>query len=63
MAEGFLQADSRPTKYPYVIEHVEQHLAPASPSGQTEFEFGLELILDGLERLRDEPFWPTDQAR
>jgi AcrR family transcriptional regulator len=42
-------------EYPYVIEHAEQHLAPSSPDGATEFEFGLDLILDGLERLRDEP--------
>ena len=52
LAEDFLQqipADA----YPYVIEHAEQHLAPASPDGATEFEFGLDLILDGLERLRD----------
>ena len=52
LAEGFLRqipAD----EYPYVIEHAEQHLAPSSPDGKTEFEFGLDLILDGLERLRD----------
>jgi AcrR family transcriptional regulator len=52
MAEVFLRqipAD----EYPYVIEHAEQHLAPSSPDGATEFEFGLELILDGLERLRE----------
>jgi AcrR family transcriptional regulator len=52
LAQGFLQqipADA----YPYIIEHAEQHLAPESPDGATEFEFGLELILDGLERLRD----------
>jgi AcrR family transcriptional regulator len=54
LAEGFLRqipAD----EYPYVIEHAEQHLAPSSPDGATEFEFGLELILDGLERLRETP--------
>jgi AcrR family transcriptional regulator len=39
-------------EYPYFIEHAEQHLAPSSPDGTTEFEFGLDLILDGLERLR-----------
>ena len=39
-------------EYPYFIEHAEQHLAPSSPDGRTEFEFGLDLILDGLERLR-----------
>jgi AcrR family transcriptional regulator len=52
MAEGFLRqipAD----EYPYVIEHAEQHIAPSSPDGKTEFEFGLDLIIDGLERLRD----------
>ena len=59
---GLPEGDS-PDRYPYVIEHAEQHIAPSSPSGATEFEFGLELILDGLERLRGEPVWPTDQAR
>ena len=57
MAAVFLQqipAD----EYPYVIEHAEQHIAPASPNGKSEFEFGLELILDGLERLRTQPDWP-----
>jgi AcrR family transcriptional regulator len=54
LAEGFLQqipAD----EYPYVIEHAEQHIAPSSPDGKSEFEFGLDLILDGLEQLRDTP--------
>jgi len=53
MAESFLRqipAD----EYPYIIEHAEQHIAPSSPDGATEFEFGLDLILDGLERLRDQ---------
>ena len=40
-------------EYPYVVEHAQQHLEPASPDGKSEFEFGLDLILDGLERLRD----------
>jgi AcrR family transcriptional regulator len=40
-------------EYPYVVEHARQHLEPASPDGKSEFEFGLDLILDGLERLRD----------
>lgn len=38
-------------RYPYVLEHAHQHLEPATPDGPTEFEFGLDLILDGLERL------------
>jgi len=57
LATEFLQ--QIPTdEYPYVIEHAEQHIAPASPNSKSEFEFGLELILDGLERLRTQPDWP-----
>ena len=52
LAEGLLSQIPADV-YPYVIEHAEQHLAPSSPDGKTEFEFGLDLILDGLERLRD----------
>jgi len=52
LAEVFLR-EIPADEYPYVIEHAEQHLAPSSPDGATEFEFGLDLILDGLERLRD----------
>lgn len=45
--------------YPHLVEHVHQHLAAAG-NGPTEFEFGLELILDGLARLRTaEPATPT----
>jgi len=40
--------------YPYVLKHAHQHLAPRSSGRKTEFEFGLDLILDGLERLLDE---------
>jgi AcrR family transcriptional regulator len=39
-------------EYPYFFEHVMQHLEP-SDEDQSAFEFGLDLILDGLERLRD----------
>jgi AcrR family transcriptional regulator len=49
MAQDFLPqipAD----QYPYVIEHAEQHLADPDPDEPSEFEFGLDLILDGLER-------------
>jgi AcrR family transcriptional regulator len=52
LAEGFL-AWIPADEYPYVVEHAEQHLAPSSPGEKREFEFGLDLILDGLERLRD----------
>ncbi|HWN21717.1 MAG TPA: TetR/AcrR family transcriptional regulator C-terminal domain-containing protein [Gaiellaceae bacterium] len=52
LAEDFLR-EIPADEYPYVIEHAEQHIAPSSPDGKTEFEFGLDLILDGLERLRE----------
>ena len=39
-------------EYPYLAEHIEQHLADGGPHEQGEFEFGLELILDGLKRIR-----------
>ncbi len=35
--------------YPYLAEHAEQHIAAAG-GGEQEFEFGLDLILDGLKR-------------
>jgi AcrR family transcriptional regulator len=40
-------------EYPYTAEHIEQHLSPSGKGEEGEFEFGLDLILDGLERLRD----------
>ena len=44
-----LEAD----EYPYVIEHVHEHLKERDPQDEGEFAFGLDLILDGLERMRD----------
>jgi AcrR family transcriptional regulator len=52
MAASFLRrfpAD----EFPYVHEHVHQHLPGNRPDEVGEFEFVLDLILDGLERLRD----------
>ena len=37
---------------PWLAEHVEQHLKPPDPSAAGSFDFGLDLILDGLARLR-----------
>jgi AcrR family transcriptional regulator len=37
---------------PHLAEHVEVHMRPHAADEIDEFEFGLELILDGLERLR-----------
>jgi AcrR family transcriptional regulator len=52
MAETFLPQISV-DEYPYVIEHAQQHMGEPDPDEPSEFEFGLELILDGLERLRE----------
>jgi AcrR family transcriptional regulator len=39
-------------EFPYMVEHVEQHLRERSPDNPGAFAFGLDLILDGLERIR-----------
>jgi AcrR family transcriptional regulator len=39
-------------EYPDLAEHIRQHAEPGDEHEGT-FEFGLELVLDGLERLRD----------
>ena len=39
--------------YTYFAEHIGQHLEAPSGDGAREFEFGLDLILEGLRRLRD----------
>jgi hypothetical protein len=52
MAKTFLPKISV-DEYPYIIEHAQQHMEEPDPDEPTEFEFGLDLILDGLERLRD----------
>jgi AcrR family transcriptional regulator len=52
MAEQFtpqIPAD----RFPYVIEHAKEHLEDPDPDEPSEFEFGLDLILDGLERLKN----------
>jgi AcrR family transcriptional regulator len=38
---------------PHLAEHAMVHMRPERPDDVDEFQFGLELILDGLERLRD----------
>ncbi len=39
-------------RYPYFFEHAEQHMTRPQRDGVSEFEFGLDLILDGLKRVR-----------
>jgi AcrR family transcriptional regulator len=38
---------------PYLVEHVHQHLKERNPEDEGAFAFGLDLILDGLDRIRD----------
>jgi hypothetical protein len=38
-------------EFPYVAEHIRHHLIEPVPGAKSEFEFGLDLILDGLERM------------
>lgn len=40
---------------PHLAEHIGVHQAPERAGDVNEFEFGLGLILDGLERMRDTP--------
>jgi AcrR family transcriptional regulator len=39
-------------EFPYLVEHVEQHLKERGPDNPGAFAFGLDLILDGLVRIR-----------
>jgi hypothetical protein len=39
--------------YPYLNEHMDEHVALSRrEGGEGEFGFGLDLILDGLKRIR-----------
>src|SRR5205807_1042129 len=54
MAESFLQ--QFPTDaYPHLAAFTVEHVMQPGYDYANEFEFGLDLILDGLERLRGEP--------
>jgi AcrR family transcriptional regulator len=52
LAPTFLR-EHPPEEYPHLNEHVQQHLAGFGREGPGAFELVLDLILDGLERLRD----------
>jgi AcrR family transcriptional regulator len=52
LAAAFMRDLDR-ERFPYVAEHIEQHFVPPTEYVGTEFDFGLDLILDGLERFRD----------
>ena len=51
MASTFLQQLAS-DQYPYLTEHIRQHMEPYHGE-EGGFELGLDLILDGLERVRD----------
>lgn len=53
LAAEFLRQLPR-DELPHLAEHVEQHLKPRDPEDEGAFAFGLDLILDGLERFRDD---------
>lgn len=40
-------------QFPYSREHIQQHMGKLAKSDKSPFEFGLDLILDGLERMRE----------
>lgn len=42
-------------QFPYFSEMIREHALQPGYSYAAEFEFGLELILDGLDRLREKP--------
>ncbi|HUF06981.1 MAG TPA: TetR/AcrR family transcriptional regulator C-terminal domain-containing protein [Candidatus Binatia bacterium] len=39
-------------QFPYVAEHVDHHLHPPALQAKSSFEFGLDLLLEGLEAMR-----------
>ena len=44
-----------PDRFPYTHEHIQQHIGKLAKDDKSPFEFGLDLILEGLARMRDEP--------
>jgi AcrR family transcriptional regulator len=52
LASNFLE-EFPAEEYPYLAEHIEQHVTDPGHDGVSDFEFVLDLILDGLERARN----------
>jgi AcrR family transcriptional regulator len=50
LATDFLSTLPR-ERFPYLAEHIEVHLRPRNPEHEGAFVFGLDLLLDGLQRL------------
>lgn len=51
LAKDFL-SDFPRDRLPHLAEHIEQHMKPHGSDDPGAFAFGLDLILDGLERVR-----------
>jgi hypothetical protein len=51
LAESFLR-ELPGDQFPYLVEHITYHIE-SDVLGEGDFEFGLDLLLDSLERLRD----------
>ena len=51
LVQGFLRTLPE-GEYPDLVEHIHEHLQP-DHGDRSGFEIGLDLILDGLERMRD----------
>lgn len=50
-------------RFPYFHEHAQQHIGGATKGDKHPFELGLDLILDGLDGLRDERPKPLRRAK
>jgi AcrR family transcriptional regulator len=50
LVEKFAQAIT-PEAYPYLHEHAEQHMDESAHREGSAFEFGLDLIIDGLKKI------------
>lgn len=51
MASALLRSLA-PGELPFLVEHIQQHLDDAASDDDGSFAFGLDLLLDGLERAR-----------
>ena len=47
-----LMRQLNPDTFPYLVEHAAVHMKTPEGEEESEFEFGLDLILDGLEQIR-----------
>jgi AcrR family transcriptional regulator len=54
-----IRAQVSPDDYPHLSELVTRHLLEPGYDYGDEYEFGLDLILDSLERAREMSSWPT----